>query len=92
MLTARRKSEALPLALAALRVNGPKMSDPRLDRRDRVGLEGELGLKRVALGGKRDILTFVIQTEIDTVEEQNEFLEFWWSKGQPLDSKRRAEV
>jgi hypothetical protein len=41
---------------AALRDNGPKISDPKLERRERDGLEGGLDLSRVELGCKKDML------------------------------------
>ena len=63
--------------VVGLRVNGPKMSDPRLERRERVGFEVGLALKRVVLGGNRDILAFVIQMEMDTVEKRGKSRELW---------------
>lgn len=52
------------------------MSDPKLERRESVGLEDELALKRVELGCKRAILVLVIQTEIDTINKQKKIQNF----------------
>lgn len=72
-----RKSEELVLGYAVLRDRGPKMSDPKLERRESVGFEFGLALKRVELGCKRAILVLVIQTEKDIVNKNEKISEFW---------------